>query len=228
MGTNRTKKEIREAQKRWKKFLFAYLKDYKLGVTIVIGLIFVIAGVELLPRYIYKLVVDKLTLFGTGGSDQSTVISSVILLLGIVLACFLSRIVFDTARILIVNRIQTKILRDVSIDFVKKILGLSFDFHTQKKTGKISRRFSRGVSAVEQIVDAVVFNLVPNVFRLLIILVIYFIFDWKSSAILLVTIIIFTLVTYQMNKRQETLRKKQNDYDDKASGVAIDDMMNAE
>ena len=119
-------------------------------------------------------------------------------------------------------------MRQAADNFVEYVLNLSFHFHSHRKTGQLAKRFARGIKAVEEFIDAFVFNLLPNLLELLIIAIIYFFVDRSSAVILLSMILAFGLVTVMLNNWQQRYRRIANDIEDLSSKKAIDALMNAE
>lgn len=211
-----------------KLFLTKYLKPKIWPIIFIVSCVLVAQGLSAVGPYLYKLIIDKLTVFIGGGISRNILVDSLIRLVGFVFVTGFLVLIFQAIRAYFLNRLGGEIIRQVGSDFVKHVLGLSYPFHAQRKTGKLSKQFARGTKAVESFIDSFVFNFFPNIFELSIILVIYFIFDWQSGFVLLFMIILFISVTIYSNNWQQKYRKIANKYEDQTNRKAIDALMNVE
>lgn len=217
-----------KANKNIKFFLKKYLKPKIWLIVLVVFCIVVAQLLSAVTPYLYKLIVDKLTEFVGGTISQETLIQGLIFLIVLFFTVGFLRLVFHGVRMFFINRLEADVIRQVAADFVRHVLNLSYHFHAHRKTGQLSKRFARGIKAVEEFMDAFVFNLFPNILELLIILIVYFVFDWQSGLVLLAMITLFILVTVYFNNWQQKYRRIANEIEDQANRKAIDAFMNAE
>ena len=215
-----------------KENIFHFYKKYlSPKLWVIIFIVFLIILTELLSNatpYFYKLIIDSLGQFSAGNITKTILIKALSSLIIFLFLFNLFRILFQALRLYLINKIEAEAIKQVASDFVRQILNLSFHFHAHKKTGEISKRFSRGVRAVEEFIDSFIFNFFPNIFELTIITIIYFIFDWQSGLILFLMIVLFIFSTAILNNWQQRYRKIANDFEDQTNRKAIDSFINAE
>ncbi|MBU1131596.1 ATP-binding cassette domain-containing protein [Patescibacteria group bacterium] len=211
------------------KFFFKkYLSSKIWLIVLVVFLIIISQLLSAVTPYLYKLIVDKLTEFIGGSIVKEALIQGLTVLVTLFFITGFLRLVFQGIRMYFINRLEAEVIRRVAGDFIKHVLNLSFHFHAHRKTGQLAKRFARGVKAVEEFMDAFVFNLFPNLLELSIIVAVYFIFDWQSGLILLAMIFLFAVVTIFFNNWQQKYREISNTIEDQANKKAIDALMNAE
>ncbi len=106
---------------------------------------------------------------------------------------------------------------------------LSLRFHLERKTGGLTRVLERGRNAIETIVRLVIVQLVPTVVEFsLIVVVLIWHFDWRYVGIVVATVALYMLYTYQATEWRIAIRRKMNDSDTDANVKAIDSLLNYE
>lgn len=106
---------------------------------------------------------------------------------------------------------------------------LSLRFHLERKTGGLTRVLERGRNGIETIVRMVILQLAPTIVELaLIIGVLFWQFDWRYVAVILVTVVLYMAYTYAATEWRIAIRRKMNDSDNDANTKAIDSLLNYE
>jgi ATP-binding cassette subfamily B protein len=177
---------------------------------------------------IYKQIVESFQNFTNGTIDgtevRSQALHSLKLYIGVqcvILAAFILQ--FYT-----VNRFQVKVMSSAAQDFITHVLNLSFRFHSNRKTGTLSKEFARGISALEAIMDAIMFNWIPLVIRVTGVTIVFWTIDWRLAAIVFFMVIFFMTITVVVSVSLQKKRTQANDSDDEGVGRIIDALMNAE
>ncbi len=106
---------------------------------------------------------------------------------------------------------------------------LSLRFHLERKTGGLTRVLERGRNGIETIVRMVILQLVPTILEVaLIVGVLFWQFDWRYVAVILVTVTAYMVYTYYATEWRIAIRRKMNDSDTDANTKAIDSLLNYE
>src|SRR5215468_1839241 len=106
---------------------------------------------------------------------------------------------------------------------------LSLRFHLERKTGGLTSVLERGRNGIETIVRMVILQLAPTVIELaLIVTVLLYQFDWRYVAVIVVTMTLYMIYTYQATEWRIGIRRKMNDSDTDANVKAIDSLLNYE
>src|SRR5206468_11889201 len=106
---------------------------------------------------------------------------------------------------------------------------LSLRFHLERKTGGLTRVLERGRNAIETIVRMVIMQAVPTVIELaMIVAVLLYQFDWRYVAVIVATVICYTVYTYLATEWRIGIRRRMNESDTDANVKAIDSLLNYE
>ena len=100
---------------------------------------------------------------------------------------------------------------------------LSLRFHLERKTGGLTRVLERGRNGIETIVRMVILQLAPTIIELaLIVGVLFWQFDWRYVAVILVTVTLYMVYTYYATEWRINIRRRMNDSDTDANTKAIE------
>jgi ABC-type transport system involved in Fe-S cluster assembly fused permease/ATPase subunit len=106
---------------------------------------------------------------------------------------------------------------------------LSLRFHLERKTGGLTRVLERGRNGIETIVRMVILQLSPTIIELaLIVGVLFWVFDWRYVAVILVTVVVYMVYTYYATEWRINIRRRMNESDTDANTKAIDSLLNYE
>ena len=108
-------------------------------------------------------------------------------------------------------------------------LGLSMDYHQTKRSGALSRTIDRGARSIEYLIRTLAFNMVPTVFELVLAaLVLQHVYDWRYAMVVVVTVVIYTGLTFVVSDWRIGHRRALNEADNEASGRMVDALLNYE
>ena len=154
------------------------------------------------------------------------------LLVGVILAYGLARIgsvFFAEAREALFAPIAQSAVRGVGLRVFEHLHGLSLRFHLERRTGGLSRAIERGVKAVETLLGFLVFNILPTLLELVVVLgILWTVLDWRFSAVTLATILLYVVFTGRVSAWRIAIRRRMNDVDSRAHSKAIDSLLNYE
>jgi ABC-type transport system involved in Fe-S cluster assembly fused permease/ATPase subunit len=106
---------------------------------------------------------------------------------------------------------------------------LSLRFHLERKTGGLTRVLERGRNGIETIVRMVILQAVPTVVEVALIAgVLFYQFDWRYVAVILVTVTLYMWFTYAATEWRIAIRRRMNESDSDANTKAIDSLLNYE
>jgi len=108
-------------------------------------------------------------------------------------------------------------------------LALSLDFHQSKQSGSLARVIDRGARSTDFLIRSVVFNLGPTAIELSLAMVVMVTqLDWRFALTALVTIVVYTVATFRITDWRLSHRRRLNESDSRAAGLAVDAMLNYE
>jgi ATP-binding cassette, subfamily B, heavy metal transporter len=208
-------------------------RDLKIRVLIAMGLLLVAKLATIAVPFTFKWAVDALTGQGTAPVAPSS------WFLWALAAPILMTVAYGGSRILmaVLTQMRDGVFAKVSMHAVRRLAYLVFEhmhqlslrFHLERKTGGLTRVLERGRNAIETIVRMVIMQAVPTVIELgLIVGVLLYQFDWRYVAVIVLTVICYTVFTYVATEWRIGIRRRMNDSDTEANVKAIDSLLNYE
>ncbi|MEA2989605.1 MAG: ATP-binding cassette, subfamily heavy metal transporter, partial [Alphaproteobacteria bacterium] len=208
-------------------------RDLKIRVVISMFLLLLAKLATIAVPFTFKWATDALAGQGTAPVAPSA-------WLGWALAApILMTIAYGGSRILmaVLTQMRDGVFAQVSMNAVRRLAFMVFEhmhllslrFHLERKTGGLTRVLERGRNAIETIVRMVIMQLVPTIIELaLIIAVLLYQFDWRYVAVVIVTVICYTVFTYLATEWRINIRRRMNDSDTDANVKAVDSLLNYE
>jgi ATP-binding cassette subfamily B protein len=207
------------------KQLWPYLTEFK--VRVISAMVFMIlakvASVKL-PLMLGAIVKDLEPL----NSTEITLIVPVGLILAYGIFRFLM-VLFGEIRDTLFGRVTERAMRRVGLKVFKHLHSLDLEFHLNRRTGGLSRDIERGTSGINFLMRFMIFNIVPTLLEIAMVLGIL-LYNYGSSFALvtltaIVAYIIFSFITTEW--RLKYIRA-QNKADSDSSTQAIDSLINHE
>ncbi|MDX1450939.1 MAG: ABC transporter ATP-binding protein/permease [Oleiphilaceae bacterium] len=138
-------------------------------------------------------------------------------------------VVFNELRDTLFGRVTEGTMRSVGLATFKHLHRLELDFHLNRRTGAVSRDMERGISAINSLMRFMVFNIIPTLVEVLIVVVLLFINYGLSFALTIFLSVVFYIgfSVYATEWRTRFVRKA-NMADSKSNARAIDSLLNYE
>jgi ABC-type transport system involved in Fe-S cluster assembly fused permease/ATPase subunit len=208
-------------------------RDLKVRVLIAMILLLVAKLATIAVPFTFKWAVDALTGQGTAPVVPDSWLTWALA------APILMTVAYGGSRVLmaVLTQMRDGIFAKVSMHAVRRLAYLVFEhmhqlslrFHLERKTGGLTRVLERGRTAIETIVRMVIMQAVPTVIELaLIIGVLLYQFDWRYVAVIILTVIAYTVFTYVATEWRIGIRRRMNDSDTDANVKAVDSLLNYE
>ena len=154
------------------------------------------------------------------------------LAIGLLIAYGAARILargFGELRDAVFAKVAQHAIRLVALRTFRHLHALSLRFHLERQTGGLSRVIERGTKGIEFLLSFVLFNVLPTLLEILLVAVILWtLFDWRFSAITLVTIVAYVWFTFAATERRIRYRREMNQADTEANTKAVDSLLNFE
>lgn len=152
--------------------------------------------------------------------------------LGLVLAYGVARLcagAFTELRDTLFARVRYGILRRVSVQVLGHLHELSLRFHLERRTGGIHRDVARGSQSLSTLLNTVVFNLLPTLVELTLVLIIL-LRSYRPAYALVVfgSTLTYATLTFLLTEWRIKFRVEMNKHDARASALAIDSLLNFE
>ena len=133
------------------------------------------------------------------------------------------------ARDAIFTRVSQSTMAKAAVESFGHALSLSLDFHQTKQTGTLSRVIDRGARSTDFLIRSLIFNLGPTFVELILAMVVMtWRLDWRFALTALVTLVIYSVVTFRITDWRLDHRRELNDAENRAAGLSNDALMNYE
>ncbi|KAL7063931.1 hypothetical protein AAHC03_05000 [Spirometra sp. Aus1] len=119
--------------------------------------------------------------------------------------------------------------RTLGIHLFQHLHDQSMNWHLSRKTGAMLRIVDRGTSSVSNILNYLLFNIIPTIVDI-IVGIVYFItaFNFWYGLIVFVTMLAYLVGTVFITEWRTKFRRSMNSLDNVKSGVAVDSLLNFE
>lgn len=201
------------------KLVISSVED-RMGLFFGIAAALIAAGISAVIPYIYGRLVDIAI-----SSPDVTIIGELLLfwlflsILNNILGRYSTRKAYEIA---------TDVTNKIDIDLFHHLLSLPLKFHKEKKMGQVMRRISRGVDELYNFIEDTVFSFLPAFISLIIAIVILLFVEWRLSMILVISSIVYALITLSYTKDIIKTQSAMNLGWEKSWGNLWDSVLNAE
>ncbi|MET4726599.1 ABC-type transport system involved in Fe-S cluster assembly fused permease/ATPase subunit [Lysobacter enzymogenes] len=189
-----------------------------LGLALVVGTKLALVGLPL----VLKELIDALDLKPT----PLTVPVALLMTYG---ALRLASSVLQELRNVVFARVMARSSREVALRVFEHLHALSLRFHLDRRTGAVGRDLERGMGSISELLDTVLYMVVPTLVELaLIVAILVAGYDLSFAAITLVTLALYMAFTYRMTEWRLRWYREMNEANTEASAGSVDSLLNYE
>lgn len=212
------RKDIRNLKR-----IFPYIWEYKGRVLIaLLSLILSKVAIVGIPL-IFKEIIDILD---TPEKSAIAIPISLFILYG---AARMAGSLFNEVRDAVFARVRYRAMRRLSNKVLSHLHKLSLRYHLERRTGNIVRDLERGTGSISQILNYLVFNIVPTFAEfVLVAFILLGQYEAKFALITFLTVAIYIAFTFLVSEWRMHLRHKMNALDSESNGQAVDSLINYE
>ncbi len=225
MRGQRTDVSLDEVNWRTLFSLLPYLFEHKtrilLALLCLIGAKIASVGLPFILKYI----VDDLD-----ASDELTSIAAIPLALLVAYgAVRFSSVLFGELRDTIFGRVTERAMRRISLKVFRHLHSLDLDFHLNRRTGGLARDIERGINGISFLLRFMVFNIVPTLIEISLIVIILLsnYSAWYALIVVLAVICYVAFSVFATEFRTKFVRQV-NQAESETSTRAIDSLLNYE
>ncbi|MCP4989004.1 MAG: ABC transporter ATP-binding protein/permease [Colwellia sp.] len=209
------------------KLIVPYLFEYKKRIAVAMLCLILTKVASVYLPFILKDIVD--TLDANSNDKQSAL---VVVPLGLVAAYGLVRlsiVVFAEVRDTLFGRVTERAIRRIGLKVFRHLHSLDLDFHLNRQTGGLSRDIDRGTSGISFLMRFMVFNIVPTLLEIVMVVTILFV-NYGLWFALITLASILTYVAYSVYATELRTRyvREANKADSSSNSRAIDSLLNYE
>lgn len=205
------------------KTLWPYLMVFKGRVLLAVLALIAAKGATLLMPWALKEIIDAVD-----GNLQTILIVPVALLL-LYGGLRFAGVFFGELRDALFGRVTEHAMRHIGLKVFKHLHALELSFHLDRQTGGISRDIERGTQGLSFLMRFLMFNIIPTLFEILIVAVIFAtLFSPWFALVTLVAVIIYIAFTVIVTQWRNRFIREANQADNNSNSRAIDSLLNYE
>jgi ATP-binding cassette subfamily B protein len=212
------KKDIRNLKR-----IFPYIWEYK-GRVLIALLSLVLSKVAIVGiPLIFKQIIDILDT-----PDKSSIVIpvSLFILYG---AARMSGSLFNEVRDAVFARVRYRAMRRLSNKVLSHLHKLSLRYHLERRTGNVVRDLERGTNSISQILNYLVFNIVPTLAEfILVAFILLSQYEARFALITFSTVAVYIVFTLLVTEWRMHYRHTMNSLDSESNGQAVDSLINYE
>ncbi|MDG6094458.1 ABC transporter ATP-binding protein/permease [Acetobacter sp. AN02] len=193
---------------------------------LVLALLMIVVGklVAIFVPFLYSRIVDRL---GHAGYAAGVATVPVALILGYGLVR-ISAAAFNEWRDSVFAPVRYRVARVAAMRSFRHMHGLSLRFHLDRRTGGVTRAIERGTEAIETLLRMALVIFPTLLEALIVTIVIWWLFDLRYAAIILVAVGIYIVFTLKFTSWRIGIRRRMNESNSEATGKALDSLLNYE
>jgi ATP-binding cassette subfamily B protein len=212
------------------RLLLPYMLEFRgrIGIAFVCLALAKLATISL--PFFLKYIVDSLdTQVATTAPDVPALVAvPLALILAYGLARFMN-VIFNELRDTLFGRVTERTVRRISLQAFEHLHGLDLDFHLNRRTGGLSRDIERGTSGISFLLRFMIFNILPTVFELLAVIVIFLAqYGLSFAGIILVSVLAYSVYSVVATEKRTRFVREMNIADSATNNRAIDSLLNYE
>ena len=208
------------------KLILPYLFEFKTRIALAMFCLVLTKIASVYLPFILKDIVDTL--------DKKTPesLQALVVPFGLVAAYGLVRlsiVVFAEIRDTLFGRVTERAIRRIGLKVFRHLHQLDLDFHLNRQTGGLSRDIDRGTSGISFLMRFMVFNIVPTLLEITMVITILFVnYGVWFAVITLASIVIYIAYSVYATELRTRFVRAANTADSSSNTRAIDSLLNYE
>lgn len=207
------------------KQIIPYLLEYKGRViSALLFLIFAKVASVGLP-FILKNIVDNLD---SNVLQQTAIITPIALVFAYGMVRF-ANVLFGEIRDTLFGRVTERAIRRIGLTVFNHIHTLDLEFHLDRQTGGLSRDIERGTSGINFLMRFMVFNIIPTLLEIsMVVGILFYNYGIYFAIITLLSIVSYISYSIKATEWRTTFVRMANKADSASNSKAIDSLINYE
>lgn len=194
-----------QKEKSFSKNVLYFFRPFWKWLFIIVAILIFIQLVGTLSPYLFGQGVDAVI----HGNAKLTFIY---LGVAFVISIFQSIFLWWFKEVIELRHLDDHVEKVFSVDSLNKMLGFSIGQHINEHSGVKQSIVSKGQNALQNLMYAMLYNVLPSGLQIVVTLIVLAIFDWKVAGIALVFVLLYVWVSLKRNKKffpiAEEIRKK--------------------
>ncbi|XP_068615445.1 iron-sulfur clusters transporter ABCB7, mitochondrial-like, partial [Brachionichthys hirsutus] len=207
--------------------------DLRARVVISLGLLAGAKITNVTVPFMFKYAVDELNQMSEHMLNLSDAPSTVVTMATAMLIGYgASRscaALFNELRNTVFGKVAQSSIRRIAKNVFLHLHSLDLGFHLSRQTGALSKAIDRGTRGISFVLSALIFNLGPTFFEMVLVSsILYYKFGGQFAAVALSTLSAYAIYTVLFTQWRTRFRIEMNKADNEAGNTAIDSLLNYE
>ncbi|XP_068615296.1 iron-sulfur clusters transporter ABCB7, mitochondrial [Brachionichthys hirsutus] len=207
--------------------------DLRARVVISLGLLAGAKITNVTVPFMFKYAVDELNQMSEHMLNLSDAPSTVVTMATAMLIGYgASRscaALFNELRNTVFGKVAQSSIRRIAKNVFLHLHSLDLGFHLSRQTGALSKAIDRGTRGISFVLSALIFNLGPTFFEMVLVSsILYYKFGGQFAAVALSTLSAYAIYTVFFTQWRTRFRIEMNKADNEAGNTAIDSLLNYE
>ena len=211
------------------RLLWPYVVEYRARASLALFSLALAKLATISLPFLLKYIVDDLD--GQLGSG-SAIGALVAIPLGLILIYGVARfmnVMFNEMRDTLFGRVTERTMTRISLQIFEHLHGLDLEFHLNRRTGGLSRDIERGVSGISFLLRFMIFNILPTVFELAVVIGIFLAnYGAGFAAVIFVALVIYVVFSVVATEKRTRYVREMNQADSATNNRAVDSLLNYE
>jgi ATP-binding cassette subfamily B protein len=213
--------------RRWIQTLWPFLLEYRGRVVAAFLCLLVAKLASVGMPFLLKYQVDHLDATGVL-SDEWWIGFPLMLLVAYGAVRFMT-VLAGELRDLLFGRVTERVMRRMSLTLFRHLHSLSLSFHLDRQTGALQRDIERGTSGISFLMRFMIFNILPTLLELLLVIVLLFAnYPPIFALITLVAVVLYIGYSIQITEWRTRYVREANKMDSTTHARALDSLLNYE
>jgi ABC-type transport system involved in Fe-S cluster assembly fused permease/ATPase subunit len=211
----------------WKVFLklWPYLTEFKGRVWLAVSCLIAAKIASIGLPFVLKHTVDNLNLETTKEVMMAAT-------LGLIIAygvLRLANVLFGEIRDTLFGRVTERAMRRLGLTVFNHLHKLDLDFHLSRQTGGLSRDIERGTSGVSFLMRFLIFNIVPTLLEIsMVVGLLFYNYGVSFAFVIFASVVLYAFFSIKATDWRTKYVKQVNQADNSSTSRAIDSLLNFE
>jgi ATP-binding cassette subfamily B protein len=207
------------------KKLWPFITEFKGRVWLAISCLIGAKIASVILPFTLKHIVDNLNL-DTPSAAILAVVLSLIIAYG---ALRLANVLFGEIRDTLFGRVTERAMRRVGLKVFNHLHKLDLNFHLSRQTGGLSRDIERGTSGVSFLMRFMVFNIVPTLLEIsMVVGILFYNYGFTFAGVIVIAVVTYVGFSVKATDWRTKYVKELNQADNTSTTRAVDSLLNFE
>ena len=223
--------DISGVDMKWRalSMLWPYVVEYRWRAMLALGSLALAKLATISLPFLLKYIVDDLDGQTSAGVTTTALVAVPLLLILVYGLARFMNVMFNEVRDTMFGRVTERTMTRISMQIFQHLHGLDLDFHLNRRTGGLSRDIERGVSGISFLLRFMIFNILPTLFELLIVIGIFLSnYGAAYASVIFVALVIYVWFSVVVTEKRTRYVREMNAADSATNNRAVDSLLNYE